>query len=193
MMTVQEALLAPDRRPLVLADCEQLVDREVAELSGVTGTAARLAYKTVRSFDAGHIPAMIESILPSVADVLAPYWESFSASFTAEGAPDHGAPDHSAPDHGDFGEYLAAREDEVAEALLAITDSRQRASSRATIVKAYKTVRGGAVKHVKAALPALGTLVQKHMSLPTRAVGKFAYFPLVARFRMIRRGRVATL
>jgi len=198
MMTVQEALLAPDRRPLVLADCEQLVDREVAELSGVTGTAARLAYKTVRSFDAGHIPAMIESILPSVADVLAPYWESFSASSTAggapdHGAPDHGAPDHGAPDHGDFGEYLAAREDEVAEALLAITDSRQRASSRATIVKAYKTVRGGAVKHVKAALPALGTLVQKHMSLPTKSVGKFAYFPLVARFRMIRRGRVATL
>ena len=52
---------------------------------------------------------------------------------------------------------------QVAEALLAITDSRQRASSRATIVKAYKTVRGSAVKHVKAALPALGTVVQKYM------------------------------
>jgi hypothetical protein len=30
-------------------------------------------------------------------------------------------------------------------------------------VKAYKTVRGSAVKHVKAALPALGTLVQKYV------------------------------
>jgi hypothetical protein len=29
-------------------------------------------------------------------------------------------------------------------------------------VKAYKTVRGSAVKHVKAALPALGALVQKY-------------------------------
>jgi hypothetical protein len=178
-MTVQEALLAPDSRRQVLAECEVLVDREVAALSGVTGAAIRLAYKTVRTFDAGHIPAMIESILPSVADELAPYWVSFAAGVT-DGA-------------GDFSGYLAAREDEVAEALLSITDSRQRASSRATIVKAYNTVRGSAVKHVKAALPALGTLVQKHMNLPTKVVRRYAYFPLVTGFRMVGMGRVATL
>jgi hypothetical protein len=177
--TVQEALLAPDNRRQVLVECEQLVDHEVSELSGVTGTAVRLAYKTVRTFDAGHIPAMIESILPSVADALAPYWASFAADSTAEA--------------GDFGGYLAAREEEVAESLLSITDSRQRASSRATIVKAYKTVRGSAVKHVKAALPALGTLVQKHMNLPTNVVRRYAYFPLGAGFRMVGMGKVATL
>jgi hypothetical protein len=178
-MTVQEALLAPGSRRQVLTDCEVLVDHEVAELSGVTGTAVRLAYKTVRTFDAGHIPAMIESILPSVADALAPYWVSFAAD--------------SAAAAGDFGGYLAAREDEVAEALLSITDSRRRASSRATIVKAYNTVRGSAVKHVKAALPALGTLVQKHMSLPPRVVRRYAYFPLAAGFRMVGLGRVFPL
>jgi hypothetical protein len=83
-----------------------------------------------------------------VAEALQPYWAGFTTEF---------------PGGGDFGGYLAGREDEVAEALLAITDSRRRASSRATIVKAYNTVRGSAAKHVKAALPALGTLVQKHM------------------------------
>jgi len=147
MPTLQESLLAPGIKPLVVADCADLVDREVAEMSGVTGTAVRLAYKTVRTFDAAHIPAMIESILPSVAEALQPYWAAFTAEF---------------PGGGDFGGYLASREDEVAEALLAITDSRRRASSRATIVKAYNTVRGSAVKHVKAALPALGALVQKY-------------------------------
>jgi len=149
MLTLQETLLAPDIKPQVVADCENLVDHEVAEMAGVTGTAVRLAYKTVRTFDVGHIPAMIETILPSVAEALQPYWENFSTGFAGAG---------------DFGGYLASREDEVAEALLAITDSRQRASSRATIVKAYKTVRGSAVKHVKAALPALGALVQKYMA-----------------------------
>jgi hypothetical protein len=148
MPTLQETLLAPGIQPHVIADCEKLVDHEVADMSGVTGTAVRLAYKTVRTFDAGHIPAMIETILPSVAEALEPYWASFTAESSAGG---------------DFGGYLASRDDEVAEALLAITDSRQRASSRATIVKAYKTVRGSAVKHVKAALPALGALVQTHM------------------------------
>ena len=148
MPTLQETLLAPDVRPQVIADCEALVDHEVADMSGVTGTAVRLAYKTVRTFDAGHIPAMIETILPTVAEALEPYWADFTAEFAGGG---------------DFGGYLASRDDEVAEALLAITDSRQRASSRATIVKAYKTVRGSAVKYVKAALPALGALVQKYM------------------------------
>lgn len=148
MPTLQETLLAPGLRPHVIADCEDLVDREVANMSGVTGTAIKLAYKTVRTFDAGHIRAMIGSILPSVAEALQPYWADFTAEFSGGG---------------DFGGYLASREDEVAEALLAITDSRQRASSRPTIVKAYKSVRGSAVKHVKAALPALGALVQKYM------------------------------
>jgi hypothetical protein len=148
MPTLRETLLAPDIQPHVIADCEKLVDHEVADMSGVTGAAVRLAYKTVRTFDAGHIPAMIETILPSVADALEPYWANFAAEFRGGG---------------DFGGYLASRDDEVAEALLAITDGRQRASSRATIVKAYKTVRGSAVKHVKAALPALGALVQKYM------------------------------
>ena len=151
MRTVPETLLAPGTRPRVIADCEKLVDKEVANMSGVTGTAVRLAYKTVRAFDAGHIPAMIGTILPNVAEALQPYWERFAAERARSG--------------GDFGAYLASREDEVADALLAITDSRQRASSRATIVKAYKSVRGSAVKHVKAALPALGQLVQGYMEV----------------------------
>jgi hypothetical protein len=43
-----------------------------------------------------------------------------------------------------------------------------RDSGRAAIVKAYNTVRGSAAKHVKAALPALGALVQKYMGLDPR-------------------------
>ena len=146
MPTLQETLLAPDIQPHVIADCEELVDHEVADMSGVTGTAIRLAYKTVRTFDAGHIPAMIGTILPNVAEALEPYW----ANFTAESP------------GGDFGGYLASREDEVAEALLAITDRRRDNSNRPAIVKAYNTIRGRAIKQVKAALPALGRLIQKY-------------------------------
>jgi hypothetical protein len=148
--TLRGTLLAPAIRPQVVADCQDLVDQEVADMSGVSGAAVRLAYKTVRTFDAGHLLAMIDGLLPDVADALQPYWSEFSARYPADG--------------GDFGGYLAGREDEVAEALLAITDERRRSSGRAAIVKAYNTVRGSAVKHVKAALPALGGLVQKYQS-----------------------------
>lgn len=145
MATLQEMLLAPETKPAVIADCEVLVTDEVSGMSGVSGAAVRLAYKTVRTFDAGHIQVMIHDLLPQVADALQPYW----AEFTASGG-------------GDFGGYLAEREDAVAESLLAITDDRASWSHRPTIVKAYKTVRGSAAKHVKSALPAVGTLVQKY-------------------------------
>ena len=148
MATLQEMLLAPDIQPRVVADSEALVTDQVAELSGVTGAAIKLAYNTVRKFDANHIHGMIETILPNVANALQPYWAQFSAEST--------------PSSVNFGEYLAAREEEVAEALLAITDRRRDNSVRPTIVKAYNTIRGRASKQVKAALPALGLLIQKY-------------------------------
>src|ERR1700761_9690059 len=120
MPTLQETLLAPEIQPQLTADCQELVEHEVADMSGVPGAAVRLAYKTVRTFDAGHIRVMIESLLPDVAGALQPYWTSFAAG--------------SRPDSGSFGGYLAAREDEVAEALLAITDDRRRSSERPVIV-----------------------------------------------------------
>lgn len=144
-VTLHEMLLAPQVKPQVVADCEKLIDNEVSDMSGISGTAVKLAFRTVKTFSSGHIHYMVETLLPRMADVLQPYW----ADFHAGGG-------------GSFGDYLAKREDEVSEALLSITDERGRNSSRATIVKAYNTVRGGAAKHVKAALPQVGALVQKY-------------------------------
>ena len=143
--TLHEMLLAPQVKPQVVSDCEALIDNQLKEMSGISGTAIKLAYKTVRTFSANHIHYMIETLLPRMADELQPYW----AEFNAMGG-------------GQFGDYLAKREDEVSEALLRITDERAKGSGRPTIVKAYKTVRGSAAKHVKAALPAVGALVQKY-------------------------------
>jgi hypothetical protein len=143
--TLHEMLLAPEVQPQVISDCEALIDNEVGDMSGISGTAVKLAYKAVKTFSSGHIHYMVETLLPKMADQLQPYWADFN---TGGG--------------GSFGDYLAKREDEVSEALLAITDERGRNSSRPTIVKAYNTVRGGASKHVKAALPQVGALVQKY-------------------------------
>jgi hypothetical protein len=143
--TLHEMLLAPQTQPQVVADCEALVDHEVGGMSGISGTAVKLAYKTVRTFSADHIHYMIETLLPRMTDELQPYW----ADFTAAGG-------------GSFGDYLATREDQVSESLLSITDERGRNSSRPVIVKAYNTVRGSAAKHVKAALPQVGAMVEKY-------------------------------
>jgi hypothetical protein len=143
--TLQEILLTPDTKPQVTADCLTLIQQEVSAKSGVSGTAVKLAYKTVNAFASGYLQSMVQTLLPEMIGKLEPFWADFNAS---------GA--------GDFGDYLVKRSDEVSEALLSVTDARAAASDRATIIKAYRSVRGSATKHITAALPAVGALVQKY-------------------------------
>ena len=143
--TLREALLAPDVHPQVIADCLALIQQQLTEMSGFSGTAVKLAYKTVNKFAPGHIRHMVESLLPDMADRLQPYWAEFGASGGSA-----------------FGDYLAKPGREVADCLLAVTDARAAASGRPTIVKAYNSVRGSASKHVEAALPQVGALVQRY-------------------------------
>jgi hypothetical protein len=42
--TLRDTLLAPEVRPQVVADCEALVNGEVATMPGISGTAVKLAY-----------------------------------------------------------------------------------------------------------------------------------------------------
>ena len=50
----------------------------------------------------------------------------------------------------------------MAESLLSVTDARAKMSDRPVIIRAYGTVRGGAAKHITAALPNVGALVEKY-------------------------------
>ena len=143
--TLQEILLTPDTRPQVTSDCLMLIKQEVSAKSGISGAAVKLAYKTVNAFASGYLQSMVENLLPDMIAKLEPYWADFNASGGSE-----------------FGDYLAKRGNEVAEALLSVTDARAARSSRPTIIKAYRTVRGVAVKNVEAALPRVGDLVAKY-------------------------------
>jgi hypothetical protein len=143
--TLQETLLAPQTQPQVVADAEALIEREVSAMSGMSGAAVKVAYRTVHKFAPDHIHYIVETLLPKMTEQLEPYWADFHA---AGGT--------------DFGDYLTKRGDEVAESLLSITDARAANSTRPTIIKAYKAVRGHATKHVIAALPQVGALVQKY-------------------------------
>jgi len=144
--TLQEILLGPDTQPKVIADCYALIQQEVSGKSGISGTAVKLAYKTVNTFMPGHIRNMVGKLLPDMVDQLQPFWADFNSSGGS-----------------DFGDYLAKRGDEVAQALLSVTDAKAAASGRPTIVRAYRSIRGSAVKHIEAALPRVGDLVLKYV------------------------------
>jgi hypothetical protein len=143
--TLHEILLAPDTEPSVVADCLTLIEQEVAGKSGISGAAVKLAYRTARTFAKGYLQSTVESLLPDLVSQLEPYWAGFATSGAAG-----------------FGDYLAKRGDEVSEALLSVTDARAKMSERPVIIRAYGTVRGGASKHIMAALPNVGALVEKY-------------------------------
>ncbi|HYB16456.1 MAG TPA: hypothetical protein VEF71_13435 [Streptosporangiaceae bacterium] len=143
--TLRQILLAPDTRPQVVADCQRLIDQEVSGVSGVSGTAVKVAYKTAKSLAPGYLHGRVEAYLPELVTQLEPYWAGFAASGASE-----------------FGDYLVKRDDEVSEALLSVTDARAKTTQRPTVLKAYGAIRGSAAKHVAAALPSVGSLVQKY-------------------------------
>jgi hypothetical protein len=134
--TLQQILLAPGTQPKVLADCRTLIEQEISDKSGVSGTAVKLAYKTVTSFAPGYYHGMLRQMLPDMVGKLEPFWADFGTSGGSE-----------------FGDYLAKRGEEVSQALLSVTDALAAASERPVILKTYRTVRGSAAKHVEAALP----------------------------------------
>ena len=143
--SLEEILLAPETQPKVMADCYTLIEQEVSDNSGIRGTALKLAYKTISAVAPGHVRYLMEAMLPQMVEQLEPFWVDFTASGSSE-----------------FGDYLVKHGDDVAEALLSVTDARAAASGRPAVVRAYRTVRGGAGKHIVASLPRVGDLVAKY-------------------------------
>ena len=78
--TLQEMLLAPELKPQVTADGMALIQQEVSAKSGVSGTAVKLAYKTVNAFMPGHVYRMIGKMLPDMVVTLEPFWADFRTS-----------------------------------------------------------------------------------------------------------------
>ena len=144
MPTLQEMFHNDENFPRLVADTQALVESELAS-KGITAAPLKAAYKVVTAFAPGYYQEVISAMLPGMVYQLEPYWADFSTSGGA-----------------DFGDYLAKRGPEVSESLLTVTDDMARQSGRATVVKAYQMVRGGAGKNIESALPALGAMVQKY-------------------------------
>jgi hypothetical protein len=143
---LSKTLLAEPVRSAVITDLVEAIDQEVGGKKGLSGTAVKAGYSTASKVVPNLTERGVKRMYPDFARALDPYW----ADFQAAGG-------------GDFGSYLASRGPEAAEALLAISDSKVQATSRETLKKAYKPLRGKAGSHVEAALPRLGAVIQRHV------------------------------
>jgi hypothetical protein len=146
MSELKETLDETDRE-IIVDDVVELIDEEVSSKGGLTGAALKGGYSAVKRLEDGHmIDNAVDSMLDEFTEALAPLYDDYQNDDDTES----------------FEAYLQAHENRATEALLGITDRRAEDADNDFLKKTYDKLRGQAEKHVNAALPRVGRLIDKH-------------------------------
>lgn len=142
MPALFEAVSNPEKKPVIVREAAQVLDEEVASKSGLGGLAVKGAFAMVKALKPGIITEVIEGLMPDFAKALDPILAERGTRTVAE--------------------IFVARENDVVQALLGVTDQRAKKTTHLSLLKAYQKLRPSAEKQVAAGLPRLARLVAKH-------------------------------
>lgn len=142
-----DVLQDPQVRRAMAEDGARLVDAEVARKGGMSGLALKGAFAVVQRVRPGYVGDALERLLPSFATRLDPFYE---------------ARQQEAPDQ-PMERYLSNRAQQVADALLAITDERAARAEKGPLRTTYEKLRPVAARHVEEAVPGIGRLLDSHV------------------------------
>ena len=143
MPSLVDKLAKDPVRPLVLADCVDLIEGQVKQ----KGFVIKSAYATIKAIKKRFIPEVVDTMLDEWLDKLSPHFDRWSANKTSS-----------------FADYVIARSEDVAEDLLSVTDGRAERTSHTTAKKMYGKMRDGAKRNVVEAIPELAKLIEKHIA-----------------------------
>lgn len=135
-------------RKAVIDDALRVLDAEVDDKSGLGGLAVKGAYKAVKGISPGFLAHVVDRLLDDFLTALDPVYRE---AFQRREPPS---------------KYLVQQAGKVADELLAVTDARAERTGQAVIRKTYAKLRPAAKKHVEAAMPRLGELLERHAQLP---------------------------
>jgi hypothetical protein len=142
MGTLRDKLKDDATRQRVIDDAIKVIDAEVSDKGGLGGMAIKGAYAMVKGIAPGILQKLLNGLLPDFLDALQPF---------ADKAEQGGV---------DLKQYVLQQPSVVANALLAVTDSRAAKADGGTLKKGYEKLRPSAQKHVESALPRLADLVK---------------------------------
>ncbi len=143
-MNLNDVLEDDAQRSAIINDVVQLIEGEVGKQKGISGIAVKAGYKLVQGVKPGFVRRVVESLLPEFAAALEPARESAIASGQSVSS------------------YFQAHSNDIAEALLAVTDGRAQRSDHGSVKGAYTKLRGSARKNVEAAVPGLGAIIETY-------------------------------
>jgi hypothetical protein len=145
MSSLKDLAQDPAKRKTVIDDAMRVLDLEVADKGGVSGLAIKAGYKLVQGVKPGFVRDAVDNLLDDFLEALQPVYQE---------AVDKGVKPSK---------YLVDQSDRVADALLGITDRRAEKAERPALKKMYEKLRPTAKKHVVAAAPRLGEMLDKHV------------------------------
>ena len=143
-MNLNDVLTDEAQRASIIEDVCRLVDDEVGKQKGLSGMAVKAGYKLVQGVKPGFVRRVVESLLPEFAAALEPIREKAVSQGQSVSS------------------FFSTNSEEVAEALLAVTDGRAQSSDHGSIKGAYSKLRGSARKNVESAVPGLGRIIEKY-------------------------------
>ena len=145
-MSLSQVLNEEAKKPVVIDDCCELIDAEVADKGGISGLAIKAGYKAVKGVKPGFVKQVVTDLLPEFTAALDPIYDEAKTS--------------SKP----VTDYFVSNSSRVADALLAITDAKAAKSKSGLVKGTYEKLRSTAKKNVEAAVPRLGKMIEKHAS-----------------------------
>ncbi|MDK8812584.1 hypothetical protein QP976_06220 [Corynebacterium striatum] len=145
-MSSLSQLLETPIRTAVVAELVSLVDKVVAEQSGITGMAIKGAVSAAKKVDSDIVSKGINRMLPDLFGELESYWQEFQSS---------------AQD--DFGSYLGGNNKQVTDSLINVADRNADQINNAALAKTYNSLRNKVSKIVEPHVPEFGRILQKHM------------------------------
>lgn len=148
MKELKTIIADPQKRKEVVADCVALLESEVKSKGGLGGMAVKVAYAVVKAIKPGIIPNTVDGLLDEFVDALQPFFEKYQQESSQAG----------------FGSYIGPRANDVAEALLHVTDKRAQRSKIKIMVSSYQKLRPKGKTHVEQSVPGLGRLLDKHIT-----------------------------
>lgn len=144
MPTLNDILGTGEKRSAVVDDACRVLDEEVKDKGGISGIAIKAAYGVVKGISPGFVREVVDGLLDDFLKCLDPLYQEAVAKGVRPGT------------------HLQANSSRVADALLAVTDTRAQRAQRAVIKSAYDKLRPTAKKQVETAVPRLGGLLDRH-------------------------------
>jgi len=150
MSTLKELVAQPGMRDRIIDDSVVVLEQEVSKKGGMSGMLIKGGFKVISKLERGRmLHRLVDFLLDEFVDALEPFYADFMSQ--------------DAGSRPSFSAYVNRREDDVANALLGVTDRKRERAKNKVLIKTYDKLRPYALKNVLEGVPAVGQLFERHI------------------------------